>query len=51
MSRDDGVQVRVPASKLAEFDPSDTEITDAHRKLAAAIARRLKERYPDPPQS
>lgn len=51
MERDDGVIVRVPESKLEQFDPSDTEITERHRRLAEAMVRRLRSRYSGPRQS
>lgn len=45
IQRDDGVLVRVPESKLEQFDPSDTEITDQHRMLADKLTSRLIEKY------
>ena len=45
MERDDGMLVSVPASKLGEWDPSDTKITDGDRQMAAQIVRDMYRRH------
>ena len=45
METADGMLVRVPASKLAQFDPEDTTVQTRHRKMAEAIVDRLMSQY------
>ena len=41
MERADGMLVRVPASKLGEFDPNKTEPTPEEKRYAKGMAQRL----------